>query len=53
MTKIEALKIQSEIEEIIKRHSLYAKIEQDLRPNLKFITFKEITIKIDDIKEHK
>jgi hypothetical protein len=46
MTESEALKTQSEIEEILQKYNIFYNIEYEKKPNLKFIRFKEISIKV-------
>jgi hypothetical protein len=48
MNEPQALRALADIEAVCKKHGLFYTIEQQKRPELKFITVKDITIKITE-----
>lgn len=51
MNKAQALKALEEVEALCRKHGLFCTIERQYRPELKFITIKDITIKITEATE--
>jgi len=47
INKFQALQIQNELEALIKKHGLFAEITHKLRPGLKEIHIKDISIKVN------
>ena len=47
INKPQALQIQKELEELIKKYGLFAEITHKLRPGLKEIHVKDISIKVN------
>lgn len=47
MTKPEALKLQQKIQDLCTKYSLWVDVVHILKPDLKMIKIKEISIKID------
>jgi hypothetical protein len=48
MTKSEAEKLKAELESLFISYGLYYTIELDNRPELRYIRFKEVSIKVDN-----
>ena len=47
METVKAESIKKEILDICSKHGLWCTVEQDLKPGLKMIRIKEISIKVD------
>ena len=48
MTRSEAEKLKAELESLFTSYGLYYTIELDNRPELRYIRFKEVSIKVDN-----
>jgi hypothetical protein len=51
LTREQALQVQQEIERVCNKYGVWCKVEHDKRPDLKMITFREITIKITEAEK--
>ena len=47
MEQAKALKLEAEIVDLCKRHGLWVTVEHELKPDLRMIRIKEISIKIE------
>lgn len=50
MTELEARQIAEQIRNLCKRHGLWVTVEEEHKPDLKMIRVKEISIRIDPVK---
>ncbi len=51
MNPTQALAVKEDIERVLRKHGLWYKVEEDKRPQLKMITFSNISIRIDEPEE--
>ena len=47
MTQTQALSLEKELLELCRKHGVWVTVERELKPDLRMIRVKEISIKID------